>query len=110
MLIASSLTSLLFPPLSLLLCFVNEWYKHLRDSGSVGEDVQGAGGEGSILREGGRNVCVEPHVLILIHIEYERQAEIQLVTSELAPCYLREHMPSASSSATQTAPSLFPAK
>lgn len=60
--------------------------------------------EGSILGEGGRRVCVEPHVLILICIEYERQAETQLVTSELAPCYLWEHMPSASSSATPRPP------
>lgn len=60
--------------------------------------------EGSILREGGRRVCVEPHVLILIRTEYERQAETQLVTSELALCYLREHMPSASSSATRRPP------
>lgn len=60
--------------------------------------------EGSILGEVGRRVSVEPHVLILIRIEYERQAETQLVTSELAPCYLWEHMPSASSSATRRPP------
>lgn len=60
--------------------------------------------EGNILGEGGQRVCVEPHVLIWIHIEYERQAETQLLTSELALCYLQEHMPSASSSATQQPP------
>lgn len=48
--------------------------------------------------------CVGLHVLISTRIEYERQAETQLVTSELAPCYLREHMPSASSSATPRPP------
>ena len=68
------------------------------------EQAGGDGAEGSILGERGRRVCVEPHVLILIRIEYERQAETQLVTSELAPCYLREHMPSASSSATRRPP------
>lgn len=83
--------------------------KHLRDSGFLGEDVQGAGGgtgrrAASSGKEADVCVCVEPHVLILIHIEYERQAETQLVTSELAPCYLWEHMPSASSSATPWPP------
>lgn len=36
-------------------------------------------------------MCVEPHVLIGSLVEYERQAETQLVTSELAQCYLWEH-------------------
>lgn len=48
--------------------------------------------------------CVGLRVLISTRNEYERQAETQLVTSELAPCYLQEHMPSASSSATPWPP------
>lgn len=67
--------------------------KHLSNSSFSGVCVQGGWGATSGRED---EVCVKPCVLILNCIEYERQAETQLVTSELALCYLLEHTPSAS--------------
>lgn len=87
--------------------------EHLGDPGCLGEDVpEPAGAQGGGRHPGGGRscVCAEPHVLIRIHTEYERQAETQLVTSELAPCYLWEHAAICQLLRHPTAPSLCPAK
>lgn len=79
--------------------------EHPGDPGGQGEDVPGLEwGQAEGLGEGGCSVCAGAHVLIWIHTEYERQAETQLVTSELAPVISGSTLPSASSSTTPRTP------
>lgn len=73
-------------------------------SGIRGVRVRMCQGQAESLGEGGCSGCVGAHVLIWICVEYERQAETQLVTSELAPVISGNTLPSATSSSTPRAP------